>query len=89
MPPAPSVGFELTDRLRRALSPELRWLLDVDGIARGWGQGAGTYRAVGKMTVLVIDDDPVILEFLRVNFEIQGFERHLRPRRRGGPVAGP
>ena len=25
------------------------------------------------MTVLVIDDDPVILELLRVNFEIEGF----------------
>jgi DNA-binding response OmpR family regulator len=29
---------------------------------------------VGKMTVLVIDDDPVILELLRVNFEIEGFD---------------
>ena len=29
---------------------------------------------VGKLTVLVIDDDPVILELLRVNFEIEGFE---------------
>ncbi len=29
---------------------------------------------MGKMTVLVIDDDPVILELLRVNFEIEGFE---------------
>jgi len=28
---------------------------------------------VGKLTVLVIDDDPVILELLRVNFEIEGF----------------
>jgi len=27
---------------------------------------------VGKLTVLVIDDDPVILELLRVNFEIEG-----------------
>ncbi|MDQ6725450.1 MAG: response regulator [Actinomycetota bacterium] len=26
------------------------------------------------MTVLVIDDDPVILELLRVNFEIEGFD---------------
>ena len=26
-----------------------------------------------KMTVLVIDDDPVILELLRVNFEIEGY----------------
>jgi DNA-binding response OmpR family regulator len=26
------------------------------------------------MTVLVIDDDPVILDLLRVNFEIEGFE---------------
>src|SRR5215218_9535571 len=30
--------------------------------------------AVGKLTVLVIDDDPVILELLRVNFEIEGFD---------------
>jgi DNA-binding response OmpR family regulator len=29
---------------------------------------------VTKVTVLVIDDDPVILELLRVNFEIEGFE---------------
>ena len=27
---------------------------------------------MGKLTVLVIDDDPVILELLRVNFEIEG-----------------
>ncbi len=26
------------------------------------------------MTVLVIDDDPVILDLLRVNFEIEGFD---------------
>jgi DNA-binding response OmpR family regulator len=29
---------------------------------------------VTKVTVLVIDDDPVILELLRVNFEIEGFD---------------
>jgi len=29
---------------------------------------------VGRLTVLVIDDDPVILELLRVNFEIEGFD---------------
>jgi DNA-binding response OmpR family regulator len=29
---------------------------------------------VGKLTVLVIDDDPVILELLRVNFEIEGLD---------------
>jgi DNA-binding response OmpR family regulator len=29
---------------------------------------------VTKRTVLVIDDDPVILELLRVNFEIEGFD---------------
>ena len=29
---------------------------------------------MAKMTVLVIDDDPVILELLRVNFEIEGFD---------------
>ncbi len=33
-----------------------------------------TIVAVGKLTVLVIDDDPVILELLRVNFEIEGFD---------------
>jgi response regulator RpfG family c-di-GMP phosphodiesterase len=32
------------------------------------------FTAVGKLTVLVIDDDPVILELLRVNFEIEGFD---------------
>ena len=34
----------------------------------------GTIGAVGKLMVLVIDDDPVILELLRVNFEIEGFD---------------
>ena len=29
---------------------------------------------MAKLTVLVIDDDPVILELLRVNFEIEGFD---------------
>ena len=29
---------------------------------------------MGKLTVLVIDDDPVILELLRVNFEIEGLD---------------
>ena len=29
---------------------------------------------MGKLKVLVIDDDPVILELLRVNFEIEGFD---------------
>jgi DNA-binding response OmpR family regulator len=29
---------------------------------------------VGRLKVLVIDDDPVILELLRVNFEIEGFD---------------
>jgi DNA-binding response OmpR family regulator len=36
--------------------------------------GAGRIVGVGKLTVLVIDDDPVILELLRVNFEIEGFD---------------
>ena len=36
--------------------------------------GAGTVGGVGRLTVLVIDDDPVILELLRVNFEIEGFD---------------
>ncbi|MEA2826887.1 MAG: hypothetical protein QOG43_1326 [Actinomycetota bacterium] len=41
---------------------------------RGGGSDApGTIVGVGKLTVLVIDDDPVILELLRVNFEIEGF----------------
>ena len=40
----------------------------------GRGAGAGTIAGVGKLTVLVIDDDPVILELLRVNFEIEGFD---------------
>jgi len=29
---------------------------------------------VANLKVLVIDDDPVILELLRVNFEIEGFD---------------
>ena len=44
-------------------------------VSPGGGRaGAGTIGRVGKMTVLVIDDDPVILELLRVNFEIEGFD---------------
>jgi len=35
---------------------------------------AGSIGGVGKLTVLVIDDDPVILELLRVNFQIEGFD---------------
>ncbi len=45
-------------------------------IVPGGGGGSdapGTIVGVGKLTVLVIDDDPVILELLRVNFEIEGF----------------
>ena len=38
------------------------------------GASPGTIVHVGKLTVLVIDDDPVILELLRVNFEIEGFD---------------
>jgi len=41
----------------------------------GRGTGAGSISGyVTKLTVLVIDDDPVILELLRVNFEIEGFD---------------
>ncbi len=38
------------------------------------GRPPGYHRGVPNMTVLVIDDDPVILELLRVNFEIEGFD---------------
>ena len=38
------------------------------------GRAPVPWRVVGKLTVLVIDDDPVILELLRVNFEIEGFD---------------
>src|SRR5918997_263265 len=38
------------------------------------GRAPVSLGAVAKLTVLVIDDDPVILELLRVNFEIEGFE---------------
>ncbi len=49
-------------------------LLRPDGIS-DWKRGGRRYhRGVGKLTVLVIDDDPVILELLRVNFEIEGFD---------------
>ena len=41
---------------------------------RRWVAASRYHRAVGKLTVLVIDDDPVILELLRVNFEIEGFD---------------
>ncbi len=40
----------------------------------GRGGRCRYHRGVGKLTVLVIDDDPVILELLRVNFEIEGFD---------------
>ena len=35
-------------------------------------------------TVLVVDDDPVILQLLEVNFEMEGFNVLHRPRRRRG-----
>ncbi len=42
------------------------------------GNPAAPRRAAGRIEgvpkVLVIDDDPVIVELLRVNFEIEGFE---------------
>ncbi len=47
---------------------------DADRIACRDPPSARYDRVVGKMTVLVIDDDPVILELLRVNFEIEGFD---------------
>ena len=40
----------------------------------GQGGRCRYHLGVGKLTVLVIDDDPVILELLRVNFEIEGFD---------------
>ena len=46
----------------------------LDGISRDTTGSPGTIALVGKMTVLVSDDDPVILELLRVNFEIEGFD---------------
>ena len=45
-----------------------------DGIPRLREPEARYHLGVGKLTVLVIDDDPVILELLRVNFEIEGFD---------------
>ncbi len=71
----PSVGFEPTHPPPEggALSPELRGP-EPDRISCRDGSTARYDRAVGKMTVLVIDDDPVILELLRVNFEIEGFD---------------
>lgn len=41
---------------------------------RRQGGSCRYHRGVAKLTVLVIDDDPVILELLRVNFEIEGFD---------------
>ena len=50
-------------------------LLEPDGIShRAIGQAPVGSGAMGRLTVLVIDDDPVILELLRVNFEIEGFD---------------
>ncbi len=47
---------------------------DADRISCRGRPTARYDRVVAKMTVLVIDDDPVILELLRVNFEIEGFD---------------
>ena len=49
-------------------------VLAPDGISRFRELDARYHLGVGKLTVLVIDDDPVILELLRVNFEIEGFD---------------
>ncbi len=37
---------------------------------------------MGTLTVLVIDDDPVIVKLLQVNFEIEGYDVISRRRRR-------
>jgi len=45
--------------------------------ARGSSDGGAAGEpepSAGKVTVLVIEDEPAILELLRVNFEMEGFE---------------
>ncbi len=39
-----------------------------------WGAPVASAPVAPRTRVLVIDDDPVILELLRINFEIEGFE---------------
>ena len=55
--------------------------LSYEGVARQvYVLSEGRPGAIGRITtmaavrVLVVDDDPVILELLRINFEIEGFE---------------
>ena len=39
-----------------------------------WSHRSRTIHPVVPQTVLVIDDDPVILKLLRVNFEMEGYQ---------------
>ncbi len=71
----PRQDSNLRTRLRRAVLYPLSYegLLSTSYLSVGRGRPAG--RIVGDMPkVLVIDDDPVIVQLLRVNFEIEGFE---------------
>ena len=45
--------------------------------------------AMPSATVLLVEDDPVILQLLEVNFELEGYVGAARPRRRGGHRPGP
>ena len=73
----PSTGFEPAHPAPEAdaLSPELRGRgpesLAVDGPA---GHGGPYSVAMPSGTVLVVDDDPVIVNLLQVNFEIEGYD---------------
>ncbi len=44
------------------------------GRSGGRGSPVASAPVASRTRVLVIDDDPVILELLRINFEIEGFE---------------
>ena len=69
----PRQDSNLRTRLRRAALYPLSYEgWTSHGISRRHRLVARYDRAVAK--VLVIDDDPVILELLRVNFEIENFE---------------
>ena len=68
----PRQDSNLRTRLRRAALYPLSYEGRLPWYLRRGRAAARYHRPVAK--VLVIDDDPVILQLLRVNFEIENFE---------------
>ena len=70
----PRQDSNLRTRLRRAVLYPLSYEGRRPIVSLSGAAAAGRYHGVAMPRVLVIDDDPVIVELLRVNFEIEGFE---------------